>query len=162
MIFGKRFSEYVSFSKPILFLIAIVGIARFGLSLAGTSNAVVKWLSISVVLLIGLVYSAIRVHTTGFGSYLQLLPALWVQSVLAQLIVAIGIVAAIGTGRDNIFSAPEYSGNADGKTWFHVGAHIVLGTTIGPLISWLVGCVLMFVTKKVVKKDEPLAAAKGA
>jgi len=162
MIFGKRFSEYVSFSMPILVLIAVVGIARFGLSLAGTSNAIVKWLSITVVLLIGLVYSAVRVHTTGFGSYKQLLPALWVQAVLAEAIVVIGIVVAIGTGRDNIFSAPEYSGNADGKTWFHVFAHVMLGAIVGPLISWLVGCVLMFVTKKVVKKDEPLAAAKGA
>jgi hypothetical protein len=38
----------------------------------------------------------------------------------------------------------------------------MLGAIDGPLISWLVGCVLMFVTKKVIKKDEPLAAAKGA
>ena len=70
-IFGKRVSEYLAFAKIFLLLIAIVGIARLALSLAGVENATVKWLSISVLALLGLVYYAIRVHTSGFGSYKQ-------------------------------------------------------------------------------------------
>jgi hypothetical protein len=158
-IFDKRVSDYVAFSKPILWLIGIVGIARLGLSLGGVPNATVKWLSISIAMLLGLVYSAIRVHTTGFGSYKQLLPVLFVQSVFAESIIIVGIVIAIFTARDNIFSVPEYSGGGDGKTWFHAGAHLVLGMMIGPLLAWLVGCVLMFVTKKIVKTETPMAAA---
>ena len=153
MIFGKTLSEYVSFAKQILLLIVIVGIARLALSLAGVQNSTVKWLSISAVLFIGLVYFSIRVYTTGFGSYKQLLPVLFLQSVTAQVIVIAGIVIAIETGKDNIFSAPEYSGGGDGKTWLHVLAHLVLGTTIGPLVTWLVGSVIMWVTKKVAPKD---------
>ena len=42
------------------------------------------------------------------------------------------------TGRDNIFTAPEYSGGGDGKNWLHVGAHVVLGMFVGTLIGWLV------------------------
>jgi len=157
-IFGKRLADYVSFAKVFLWLIAIVGIARLGLSLAGVENATVKWLSISVVSLIGVVYYSVRVYTSGFGSYKQLLAVIVLQSVVAQAIIIAGILIAIFTGRDNIFSAPEYSGGGDGKTWLHAGAHLIFGVIVGSLLGWLIGCLIMWVTKKVVRKEEAAAA----
>lgn len=157
IIFGKPLSEYIAFAKVILVLIVIVGIARLGLSLAGVENAIVKWLSISIVTLVGLVYYAIRVHTTGFGSYKQLLALIVIQSIVAQTIIIAGIVIAIFTGRDNIFSAPEYSGGGDGKTWLHAGAHLLFGVIAGSLLSWLVGSVILLVTKKAVRRDTAAA-----
>jgi len=153
MIFGKPLSAYVAFAKVILLLIVVVGVARLALSLAGVENATVKWLSISIVSLIGLVYYSIRVHTTGFGSYKQLLALIVLQGVVAQTIIIVGIVIAILTGRDNIFSAPEYSGGGDGKTWLHAGAHLIFGVIVGSLIGWLIGCLIMWVTKKVRKEE---------
>jgi hypothetical protein len=158
IIFGKPLSEYVSFAKPILLLIAVVGIARLALSLAGVQTSAVKWLSVSAAMFIGLVYFSIRVYTTGFGSYKQLLPLLVIQSFVAQVIIIAGIVIAIQTGKDNIFSLPEYAGGQDGKTWLHAGAHLVLGLMIGPLLAWLVGSVIMWVTKKVSPRDSRPAA----
>ena len=151
-IFGKPLSEYVSFAKVILLLIVMVGVARLALSLAGVENAIVKWLSISIVTLIGLVYFSIRVHTSGFGSYKQLLVLIVIQTVLGQAIIIAGIVIAIFTGRDNIFSAPEYSGGGDGKTWGHAAAHLIV-MILGSLVAWLVGSVILFVTKKAVQRD---------
>jgi len=148
-IFGKRLSEYASFAKLFLILIFIVGVARLGLSLAGVGNSTTKWLSITVVSLIGMVYYAIRVHTSGFGSYKQLLPIYFLQSLVGEGIVVVGIIIAIATHTDNVFSAPEYSGGGDGKNWGHVAAHAVLGIIVGPLVSWLVGMLIMFITKKV-------------
>ncbi|HYV04287.1 MAG TPA: hypothetical protein VFB82_06870 [Blastocatellia bacterium] len=153
MIFGKPLSAYVAFAKVILLLIVVVGVARLALSLAGVENATVKWLSISIVSLIGLVYYSIRVHTSGFGSYKQLLALIVIQSVVAQTIIIAGIVIAILTGRDNIFSAPEYSGGGDGKTWLHAGAHLIFGVIVGSLLAWLIGSVILFITKKVVSRD---------
>src|ERR1041384_380713 len=103
-IFGKPLSSYVSFATPILVLVAIVGVARLGLSLAGVENSTVKWLSISVANLIGLVYFAVRVHTAGFGSYKELLSLIVITNILAQAIIIAGIVIAIFTKHDNIFS----------------------------------------------------------
>lgn len=157
-MFGKSLSEYVSFAKPILLLIAVVGIARLALSLGGVQTSAVKWLSVSAAMFIGLVYFAIRVYTTGFGSYKQLLPLLVIESFVAQVIVIAGIVIAIQTGKDNIFSLPEYSGGQDGKTWLHAGAHLLLGLIVGPLLFWLVGCVIMWVTKKVSPRDSTPAS----
>lgn len=161
-IFGKTLSEYVAFSKAFLILIVLVGIVRLALSLAGIPNSTTKWFSITAMASIGILYFAIRTHTSGFGSYKQLLPLYVLQSVVAMVIIVAAIVLAISTGTDNIYSAPEYSGGGDGKTWFHAGAHVVFGVVIGPLGSWLVGCLVMFATKKLVPGGKDAKAAARA
>ena len=147
-IFGKRLAEYFAFCKLFLALILVVGIARLALSLGGASNSTARWLSITAVIWIGVLYYAIRVHTSGFGSYKQILPICVLQGLAAQVIIVPSIILAILTGKDNIYSVPESFFGRDGKTWLHVAAHLVVGTTIAPLIGWIVGCVIMFATKK--------------
>jgi hypothetical protein len=161
-IFGKRLADYVAFSKPFLVLILVVGTARLALSLGGVPNSTAKWLSITAVIWIGVFYFSVRVHTSGFGSYKHLLPIFVLQALAAQVIVVPSIILAIFTGHDNIYSAPEYSFGQDGKTWLHVGAHLVLGTTIAPLIGWLVGCLIMFIGKKLLKRSDDTKAAAHA
>ena len=161
-IFGKRLSEYVAFSKSFLGLILVVGIARLALSLGGVPSSTAKWLSITAVMWIGVLYYSIRVHTSSFGSYKHLLAICLLQGLVAQAIIVPAIVLAIFTGNDNIYSAPEYSFGRDGKTWLHVGAHLALGTTIGPLIGWLVGCLIMFASKKLVTRGKDTKAAARA
>ena len=157
-IFGKKISEYLAFQKYILLLIIAVGLGRLLLSLGGVDNSITKWLSISVVSLIGVIYYGVRVHTAGFGSYKHILPLVFIQSVVAQGIIIAGIIIAILTQKDNVFSAPEYSGGGDGKTWLHVAAHLIAGLIAVPLIGWLIGSIILFITKKVA----PQGTAKGA
>lgn len=162
-IFGKRLSEYIAFCKPFLGLILVVGIVRLALSLGGAPNSVAKWVSITIVMWIGVLYYSIRVHTSGFGSYKQLLPICFLQSLTAQLVIVPSIILAIFTGHDNIYSIPENFFGNDGKTWLHVAGHLFIGgTTLGPLISWLVGCVIMFATKKLTAKDNQTRVAARA
>jgi hypothetical protein len=159
MIFGKSISDYVRFQKGILWLIVIVGVGRLALSLAGVPNATAKWLSITAVIVVGAVYCTMKMHTSGFGSYKQLLPVLIIQGALSQMIVAASIVLAILTHKDNIFSAPEFSGGGDGKTWGHVGAHLLLGFVIAPLVFWIVGCGILLALKKVAPASQ--GASRG-
>jgi hypothetical protein len=63
-IFGKRLTENVAFCKLFLGLIIVVGILRLALSLGGAPTSIAKWLSITAVAWIGVLYYAIRVHTT--------------------------------------------------------------------------------------------------
>ena len=109
---------------------------RLALSLSGTPNESAKWISVTSVLLLGVVFYGVAVHTSGFGSYKQLYPLLLFQSLLGEGLVALAIVLAIFTGRDNIYTAPEYSGGGDGKNWTHVIAHLVVAAVILPLLSW--------------------------
>jgi hypothetical protein len=161
-IFGKPLSEYVMFARLFLGLILVVGIARLALSLAGLPTSTVKWISITAVMWVGVLYYSIRVHTSGFGSYKQLLPICALQMCTAQVVIVPAIVLAIFTGHDNIFTVPEVSFGTDGKTWFHAGAHLLIGTTVGTLISWIVGCLIMFATKKLVTPGKDSKAVARA
>src|SRR5205823_5878524 len=71
--------------------------------------------------------------------------------VLAVIFVVwlVRLVLSIFTGRDNIYTAPEYSGGGDGKNWLHVVAHLVVAAVVLPLIGWGVSSLVMLVTKKV-------------
>ena len=160
-ILGRRLSEYVEFSKVFLGLILVVGIARLALSLGGVPNSMVKWFSVTAVFWIGLLYYSIRVHTIGFGSYKQLLVVGVLANLVAQAVIITGIVLAIVTGTPNIFSAPEYAFGGDGKTWLHVGAHLLIGTTVPSLFGWLIGSVIMFATKKLASRDKNTQAARA-
>lgn len=148
-MFGKTVGQYLGFQKVILILIVLAFLVRLGLSLGGTPNSVAKWISVTVVMLIGVVYYGVAVHTSGFGSYKQLYPLVLFQTLLGEGLVALAIVLAIFTRTDNIYTAPEYSGGGDGKTWFHVFAHVVLVPVVLPLISWGLSSLIMLVTKKV-------------
>ena len=147
-IFGKSLSEYVRFERGFLILILVVGLARLILSLLGMPNSAVKFISITVALLLGMLYYSVTVHTSGFGSYKQLLAVLALPVILGSCIVITGIVISILTHKNNIFSAPEFSGGVDGKNWGHVGAHAVAAIVLS-LIFWAVGSLIMLVTKKV-------------
>jgi hypothetical protein len=146
-MFGKKLSEYIHFEGWLLILIAVVWAVRLGMSLAGTSFDITKWVSINIVLLVGLLYCSIGVQTSGFGSYKQLLGLLFLQTLVAHILIAAGIVLGILTGTGNAYTAPEVFGGSDGKTWLHVLAHL-LAALILPLIAWLIGSVILFATKR--------------
>ena len=147
-MFGKTLAEYLRFQRVVLALVVAVFVIRLALSMAGVANTTARWASVTVVLLVGVVYYGVAVYRTGFGSYKQLYPLLLIQSIVGEGLVALAIVLAIFTGRDNIYTAPEYSGGGDGKNWMHVVAHLVVAIVILPLLSWAVASLVMFVTKK--------------
>src|SRR5262245_64000999 len=95
IIFGKRLSDYAVFSRVFLVIVPAIGIARLALSLGGVPNSTARWLSMTVVLWISVIYYSIRVHTTGFGSYKQLLPVLALLNLAGQAysiaVIPIGI-----------------------------------------------------------------------
>jgi hypothetical protein len=146
-MFGKKFEEYFRFDRWILILVGLVFAIRLGLSLSGWSFSQARWVSINLVLLVGLVYSAVAVHTTGFGSYKQLYGLLLLQVSVAHTLIGLAIILAIVTGQDNIFTAPEVFGGQDGKNWFHAILHLVFSPVLAAF-SWLIGSLILFVTRK--------------
>jgi hypothetical protein len=108
-VLGKRLSEYFAFQKVFLALIAMAGVARLGISLAGVPDGTAKWFSMTVLAAASIFYYGTAVHMRRFGSYKQLLSLPLIQSVLAKSIAIIGIALTIA-GFPNIFGAPEFSG----------------------------------------------------
>jgi hypothetical protein len=149
-MFGKQISQYLGFQKAFLGLLAAVGLARLGLSLAGLPNTTVMWLSMNVVLWAATLYYGVAVHTSGFGSYKQLLPLVFFQTVLQQSIAVLGILLSIA-GFQNIFAAPEYSFGGQSQ-WAHILAHLTIGIVVPSLLLWGVASLVMLITKKVARR----------
>ena len=148
-IFGKPLSDYVAFCWPFLVLLPLVGIIRLALSLSGTPDTTARWFSMTALVWIAIVYYSIRVHTSGFGSYKQLLVICVLLNLSAQLISIGSIVLAILTDTNNVFSAPEAFFGSDGKTWIHAASHVFVGIPVGSLVAWLIGSLILTVTRKV-------------
>ena len=150
-MFGKRVPEYLGFQKAWLILLAVVGLGRLGLSLAGLPDRTVMWLSMTVVGWAAVLYYGVAVHTRGFGSYKHLLPLMIFQVVLVQAIAVFGILLAIA-GLPNIYAAPEYSGPPFARSanqWTHALAHLTIGIVVPVLLGWGVGSLVLLITKKV-------------
>ena len=153
-MFGKRISEYLRFQRGWLALLAAVGFARLGLSLAGVSDSVATWFSLTVVGWIAVFYYGVAVHTRGFGSYRHLVPLLFFQVVLVQAIAVTGILLAIA-GFPNIFAAPEYSGPPFARSanqWSHALAHLTIGIVVPVLLGWGVSSLVLLITKRVARR----------
>ncbi len=144
-MFGKRLSEYLDFQKVVVVLILVVGLARLVLSLAGVPNTTVRWLSMNVILWAATLYYGVAVHRTGFGSYKQLLPLVFLQLVPFHGVAILGILLSTA-GFPNVFAAPEYSPAA--SQWFHALAHLTIGMIVPTLLCWGVASLVMLVTKK--------------
>jgi hypothetical protein len=153
-MFGKRVTEYLGFQKAWLVLLAVVGLGRLGLSLAGLPDRTVMWLSMTVVGWAAVFYYGVAVHTRGFGSYKHLLPLMIFQVVLVQAIAVFGILLAIA-GLPNIYAAPEYSGPPFARSanqWTHALAHLTIGIVVPVLLGWGVGSLVLLITKKVARR----------
>jgi len=153
-MFGKRVPEYLAFQKAWLVLLAVVGLARLGLSLAGWPDRTVMFLSMTVVGWAAIFYYGVAVHTRGFGSYRHLVPLVLFQIILVQTIAVLGILLAIA-GLPNIYAAPEYSGPPFARSanqWSHALAHLTIGIVAPVILGGLVGSVILFVTKRVARR----------
>ena len=146
-IFGKTFGDYLRFAAGVVALVVVVGVARLALSLAGVPVSAAKFFSVTTMALLGALYLGVKTHTSGFGSYRQLLPLMVITLGAASWVSGFAVVLAIVTGTDNIYSIPEYSGGGDGKTFFHAFAHFVIAPFVAGLIAWGLSSLVMLVTK---------------
>jgi hypothetical protein len=132
-------------SKPAIALfiaaILLVGAVRFALSVSGVPDATVKYVSMSAVIIVGMVYFALTCKTWKErmkAAYLLILPYMLVEG------AALGYTVA--TGNRTIFHAAEYS---FGMTpfWHFIG-HLVGGVTWEPLGVFVVMQVIGFVASR--------------
>jgi hypothetical protein len=124
--------------KLFMAAIAVMGVIRFALTMAGVPNGVVKFFSMTVIIMAGTLYFAI-VSTTHKerlkAAYLLILPYMIVE------VLALGYTWA--TGSQTIFHAQEYSfGVGIGA---HTIGHLVGGLTWEPLSVFVVMEIVWFI-----------------
>ncbi len=150
-MFGKSISDYLRFQQVILVTIAVVGLLRLGLSLAGVPDPAVAWLSMNVVTWATALYYGVAVHRQGFGGYRHILPLAFFQMVVQQSIAVIGIMIAI-SGFPNVYAAPEYTRGTSNQ-WLHALAHLTVGIVAPTLLMWGAGSLVLAVTRRVARRE---------
>lgn len=142
-MFGKSFSAYVAFLRPVLIAMVGVGVARLALSATGIDGAA-RLASTTAVTLFGIVYCGLRVQSTGFGGFKQLYALMLVQSVVYNLISAAGVVAA-AVGIPNLYAAAEFSNMPNYVP--HILGHVVGGLTIVPIATWILASLVLVLAR---------------
>ena len=64
-------------------------------------------------------------------------------------LVRVGDKAQVAIGQN----AHQFGAFGDGNPWVHLGAHLVIGTTVGSLVPWLIGSVVLYATRKLAGSD---------
>jgi hypothetical protein len=144
-MFGKPYADYIRYQFPFLIAIAVVGLLRLVLSLAGQPDSIVKYASMTAVGFASLAYYGVSVRRRGFGSYQQLLPLVFNQGLIANGIAVLGIGLAV-MGMPNIYDMPEFRGpfaTAQTTPLQHALAHLFVGTTVGALVGWAFSSIFM-------------------
>ena len=116
--------------KLFIATIAIIGVIRFALNAAGLPNDIVRYFSMSVIMLVAFVYFALTAQTHKErlkDAYLIVLPYMTIE------VLALSYTWA--TGRSTIFQAAEYARGFSISR--HTIGHFVGGLTWEPLLGFL-------------------------
>ena len=109
----------------------LMGLLRFALTVMGLADSFVKLFSMSVILLVGTVYFALRTST-----HKERLMAAYALFFPYMVIEVAALAYTWGTGRQTIFHSADYSmGTSIGV---HTIGHLVGGLTWEPLSSFVV------------------------
>jgi hypothetical protein len=95
---------------------------------------------------VAVIYIALRMHSTGFGSYRHLLVTYALLNLTTQIVSILGIVIAMVTGTQNILSAPEFSFGTGNVT--HLVMHLTVGMIAGTLVPWAIGSLIFTIARK--------------
>lgn len=116
--------------KAFVGAIAVMGSVRFILSVNGFPNGIVKYFSMTAVMIAGFIYFAVETPTHKGrlkASYLLILPYMTIE------VLALGYTWI--SGRQTIFHAAEYSLGT--SITVHTIGHLIGGLTWEPLLGFL-------------------------
>ena len=127
--------------RAFIFAILAVGILRFLLTVSGLPNSIVKFASMTAVILVGTIYFAMTTDTHKErlkASFLLILPYMIIE------VLALGYTWI--TGQQTIFHAAEYSFGGT-PLGYHLVGHFVGGLTWEPLSVFVVMEIVWLITK---------------
>jgi hypothetical protein len=157
-IAGHEIRDYFRLLAPLLGLIAAVWALRLVLAATEAPPGVVRACSVSVAGAMSVLLAVLLMHMRRFGGYLEVVVATLFLIVWEQVLISAAIAFTILTGIENVYSAPEYSFRGLGH-WQHIAGHMTFGVGSGTLLGSLMGCLLLWLLRKMVPLGEKHAGA---
>lgn len=156
-IFGRTLREYIRLLAPLFGLIAAVWALRLVLAAAGAPLGAVKIASVTVAENVAILLAAVLIHTRRFGGYASLAVAVALLSLCQQVLISAALAFSMATGTHNIYTAPEFNPPhflAESPAQ-HLIAHLTFGLGFGTLFGAAIGCVLLWIIKRMVPLPSP-------
>ena len=150
-IHGHTLRDYFRLLAPLFALIAIVWALRLLLSMIGTPLWIVRLVSVSIALALAVVLAVLLIHVRRFGGYPHVFLVSFLLVVWREVLIIGAILFSVATGRENIFTAPEFSiPEKDPHHIHHILGHLTFDIGAGVLLSGLMGCLFLWMLRKIV------------
>jgi len=147
-ISGKDLQDYLRLLAPLFGLIAAVWALRLVMDAIGAPFALVRACSVTVTASVSVLLAAALVHFKQFGSYANLVAAVFLLTFWEQFLISSAIAFSMLTRIQNVYIAPEF---ALGFTPLrHIAGHLLFGVGFGTLFGSAVGCLLLWLLRKFV------------
>ena len=148
---GHTVRDYFRLLAPLFGLIAIVWALRLVLGLIGTPFWIVRLVSVSAALALAVVIAVLLIHVRRFGSYPHVFLVSFLLVAWREILIIGAILFSVITGKENIFTAPEFSIPGDDPNHIrHILGHLTFGIGAGTLLGGLIGCLLLWMLRKIV------------
>lgn len=148
---GHTLGDYFRLLGPLFGLIAIVWALRLALGLTSTPLWIVRLVSVSGALALATVFAVLLIHVRRFGSYPHVFLVSFLLVAWREILIIGAILFSVATGKENIFTAPEFSIQGDDPNHIrHIIGHLTFGIGAGTLLGGLIGCLLLWLLRKMV------------
>lgn len=156
MKIGQRtLREHLALTAPLLAVIAAVWLLRLVSGMSHGPSWLVRLLSVTGAIPLTVFLAAFLIHVKNFGGYASVILAAFILTAWGQLLIVIGIAAAVVTGTQNVFTRPEFSlPTEDPQQLLHMGSHLI-AIPLGSLFGAAMGCFMLWLLRKLVPQQPP-------
>lgn len=147
---GHSLRDHFGLLAPLFGLIAAVWALRLILDAAGAPSAIIRITSVTTAASIALLLAVLLIHFRRFGGYPSVVVAALLLTCWQELLVIAAIVFAVLTGSENVFSAARHGRMVhDPRHLRHIMGHLTFGLGLGTLLGSAMGCVLLWVLRRI-------------
>lgn len=143
--------EHLHLLAPLFGLVAAVWALRLVLAFGGAPPVVIHYCSVTAAGAISILFAVLLIYFKKFGGYSSVAASAVLLHLWEQLLISGAIAFSILTGNPTVYSAPEFAGRMTPVQ--HLLSHLTFGLAFGSLIGTGMGCVLLWMLRKLVPPD---------
>lgn len=150
--------DHLRLLAPLFGLIAAVWALRWIADIASAPPVLVRGLSVSVAGAVAVLGAAVLIHFKRFGGYTSVVVSAFLLVLWEELLISMAIVLTMVSGKENIYSTPEFGFGA--THLHHILGHVTYGLGFGGIIAAAMGCALLWVLRRLVP-PAPISSKSG-
>jgi hypothetical protein len=146
------FGDHLRLLAPLFGLIAAVWVLRWIADIASAPPALVRGMSVSVAGAVAVLAAVALIHFKRFGGYTSVVVSAFLLVLWEELLIVAAILVTVVSGKENIYSIPEFGFGA--THLHHIAAHFTYGLGFEGIVAAAMGCALLWVLRRLVPPSQ--------